>query len=199
MRPSGVRNKAVPVAQGEAGRPQGSIRSTSPKGAAAAGAVDATARPRALLITPSSGSPAMAAAWQLPQPSTRWRKVAARRRSLPVSPSAAQVAKEVRSFTAMSRLPSRIRLSSSKALKIGLLVGTKPSSVAATFLNRIMLRPPPSTSMDMRQGVWVAFSRATSSAKGRASSRPHGHVHAGPFVAADGDAARAVRHRVGEE
>ena len=104
------------MSHGDAGRPKGIMRSASPSGAAAAGAVEATARPRALLITPSRGSPAMDATLQLPQPSMRCRRVAACRRSLPVSPSGAQVANDARSLTEMSSLFWRIWASPSKAL-----------------------------------------------------------------------------------
>jgi hypothetical protein len=63
-RPSGVRCRTAPSSHGEPARFHGIMRSASDKGAAAAGAVDPTERPSALLIAPSSGSPASAPAWQ---------------------------------------------------------------------------------------------------------------------------------------
>jgi hypothetical protein len=73
----------------------------SPIGASDGLPVEASASPGTELITPSSGSPAIRAVLQLPQPSIRCASVEARRRSFRLSPVGAQVAKDARSLTAM--------------------------------------------------------------------------------------------------
>ena len=82
MPPSGRRNSTLPLSQGEAVRFHGSMVSASPSSASDGLAVEASARPGALLMTPSSGSPTTVVALALPQPSMRCDRVEMRRRSL---------------------------------------------------------------------------------------------------------------------
>ena len=111
MPPSGRRNNTEPLAQGEAVRFHGIISSASPNSASAGVPVEASAMPGTLLISPSSGSPVMVVALQLPQPSMRCASVEARRRSLRTSSTGAQVANETRSLTAMWLFVARSSLS----------------------------------------------------------------------------------------
>ena len=99
MPPSGRRNSTLPDSHGEAVRFHGSIANASPSNASAGFAVEASARPGALLITPSSGSPMTIVVLAFPQPSMRCESRARRRRSFAWSSNGAQVAKLSRILT----------------------------------------------------------------------------------------------------
>ena len=99
MPPSGRRNSTLPPPRATLCGSRAASTNASPSSASAGLAVDASARPGAVLITPSSGSPTTVVALALPQPSIRWLSVDMRRRSLCGSSTGAQVAKMARRRT----------------------------------------------------------------------------------------------------
>ena len=199
MPPSGRRNSTLPLSQGEAVRFQGSMVRASPSRASAGLAVEASARPGALLITPSSGSPTMVVALALPQPSMRCDRVEMRRRSRAGCSTGAQVAKLAASLTLMWFSFSRASRRKAKARRRSALPGNMVRKLAPISFS---LHGRLAAALDDDGGAPGYAVLAEGS--GQFHERPrvlrtYIHVDAGEGIVAELDALAAMRHGIGVE